>query len=102
MKKEFEVIDAAFSRLVDQPSQPKLSPRMIWLRGLALERQRAARRSLRIMRVLSAATLLLVIAGGVVFASASTLTTAVDQSIVAVCAAFILGYTSLQLIRSIP
>jgi hypothetical protein len=100
MENEFEMIDVAFSKIVDQPPPPKLSPRMIWLRGVALERQRAARRSLRITRLLSLATLLLVIVAGGVLVSTSSITIVADQMAGAACAVFILGYTALQLIRS--
>jgi hypothetical protein len=97
---ELDVIDVALSSIVEQPPRPTLSPRMIWLRGLALERQGAARRSLRITRLLSVATLLLVFVAGAVFASNSSFTTVADQTAAAVCAVFILGYTALQLMRS--
>ena len=100
MKNEFEVIDVALSTIADQPPPPQLSPRMIWVRGLALERQRAARRSLRITRLLSTATLMLVVVAGAVFASTSTITIVADHTAAAACAVFILGYTALQLIRS--
>ncbi|HEY0811459.1 MAG TPA: hypothetical protein VGD49_14920 [Longimicrobiales bacterium] len=100
MKNELEVIDAALSTIVDQPPRPKLSPRMIWLRGLALERQRAARRSLRITRLLSAATLMLVLVAGAVLASTSAITVVADHTAAAASAVFILGYTALQLMRS--
>jgi hypothetical protein len=73
---------------------------MIWVRGLALERQRAARRALRVTRLLTAATLLLVVIAGAVFASVSTSTRVADQTLAAVGAFFILGYTALQLLRS--
>jgi hypothetical protein len=101
MKNKPDTIDVAFSTFVDQPPPPpKLSPRMIWMRGVALERQRAARRSLRVTRLLTAATFLLVVIAGAVFASSSASTTVADQAVAATCSILILGYTALQLIRS--
>lgn len=100
MKNSLDSIDVALSKIVDQPPHPRLSPRMIWLRGLALERQRAARRSLRLTRILSAATFLLVLVAGVFFVPTSAITSVADQTAAAACAIFILGYTALQLIRS--
>jgi len=100
MKNEFKGIDVALSKIVDQTPHPRLSSRIIWLRGLALERQRAARRWLRITRLLSMATLLLVIVAGAAFVSTSTRTIVADQMAAAACAVVILGYTALQLMRS--
>jgi len=95
MKNESEMIDVALSKIVDQPSHPKLSPRMIWLRGLAMERQRAARRSLQLTRLLSALTMLLVVAAGAIFASDTSFTVPANQTMAAAGAVFILGYTAL-------
>ena len=101
MKHKSDPVDVALSTIVDQPSQPRLSPRMIWLRGMALERQRAARRSLLLTRILSAATFVSVLVAGVLFVPATTaITNVADQTAAAACAIFILGYTALQLIRS--
>ena len=100
MKNKPDTIDVALSAIVDQPQRPKLTPRMIWLRGVALERQHAARRSLLVMRLLSAATFLVVVVAGAVYASSSTTTIVADRMAAAACSVFILGYTALQLIRS--
>lgn len=100
MKNEVDVVDVALSTIIDPPQHPKLTPRMVWVRGLALERQRAARRALRITRLLSAATLLLVVVAVGFVATNSTLTIVTNQMAAAVGAVFILGYTTLQLIRS--
>jgi hypothetical protein len=95
MKNEFEVIDVALSKIVDQPPRPTLSPRMIWWRGVALERQRAARRSMRLTRLLSAATVLLVVLAGAALAPAADMPLVADQMAAAACAIVILGYTAL-------
>jgi hypothetical protein len=100
MKHDLKDIDAALSTIADPPQQPKLTPRMIWMRGVALERQRAARRSLLLTRALSAATLLLLAVAGAVFTSGSTITIVADQTAAAAGAIAILGYTALQLLRS--
>ena len=100
MKNKLDQIDVALSAIGDHPPRPKLSPRMIWLRGMALERQRAARRSLRLTRALSALMFLLVVLAGVALAPTSAITSVVDQAAAAACAVVILGYTALQLLRS--
>jgi hypothetical protein len=73
---------------------------MIWVRGLALERQRAARRALLMTRLLSAAMLMLVLVAVAVFARNTPLTDVTSQMAAAVGAVFILGYTAIQLIRA--
>ena len=102
MKNDLEMIDVVFSKIVDQPTDPRLSPRLIWVRGLALERQRAARNSLYMTRLLTAAMFLLVVVAGAVFASGSPSASVTDPIVAAACAVFILGYTALQLLRSTP
>lgn len=100
MKTDRNDIDAAFATLADQAPPPRLSARMIWLRGVALERQRAARRALRITRFLSAATLLLVVVAGTMFTARTSIAIVADQLAAAAGAVFILGYTALQLMRA--
>ena len=100
MKNDSDMIDVALSSLVDEPQHPPLSPRTIWLRGVARERQRAARRSLLLTHLLSAATFVLVVVAGAVVASSSSSAIIADQMAAAACSVFILGYTALQLIRS--
>lgn len=99
MKTDQDLIDVAFS-IGEAPPPVKLPPGMIWMRGIALARRRAAERTLRITRVLSAALLLLFLAAGAVFAWNAPITMVVDQAAGAACAVFILGFTALQLIRA--
>ena len=100
MRNKSDRIDAALSGIVDPPPRPTLPPHTIWLRGVAFERQRAARRSLRITRLMSAAAFVIVVVAAAVFASSATITIVADQVAAATGAIVILGYTALQLIRS--
>jgi hypothetical protein len=102
MKNERDMIDVALSTIVDHPSRVTLPARMVWLRGIALERQRAAERSLRITSALSAAGLLLFVVFGVFLALRFPLapTAPIAGPAGAAGAVFILAFTALQLIRT--
>jgi hypothetical protein len=100
MKNDSDVIDVALATISDQPSPVRVTPRMIWLRGIALERQRAAERALRVTRWLSAVGLSLVAVAGVFFASTVQIEMISDHAVAAAGSALILGITGLQFIRS--
>ena len=92
--------DALFATLSDQPSRITVPARMIWLRGLAQERQRAAQRSLLITRMLSLAGLLVIALAGGMLAMRVPVEMKIDAAVGAVCAMCILGFTALQLFRA--
>ena len=100
MKNDADIIDAAFATLSDQPPRITVPARMIWLRGLARERQRVATRMLLIMRVLSAAGLLLLLIGAVVLVPSFQTRMTFDAAGSAACVAALLAFAALQMIRS--